>query len=167
MTYDGAANVIMLGLLIITLIFINRSALRDNAEHHIEFQEKILTVDEARMETAELRKREPKEAPAEPKYTSLGTYRITVYTPYDGGGESYITKSGERAEHLATCAVDPSIIPLGSLIEVGGFPLRANDTGSAVKGNVIDIFYDGRPKDAIAWIAKFGTVHEVLVEAMK
>ena len=91
-------------------------------------------------------------------------FHITVYTPYsDGGKWGYSTASGEKAEHLATCAVDPKVIPLGSTVYVNGLTLRANDTGSAVKGNVIDIFYDGTESEALKWISEFGDYHCVEV----
>ena len=57
------------------------------------------------------------------------------------------TASGRFTEHGLTIAVDPSIIPLGSFVEVK-FPdgrietRRADDTGGAIKGNKIDIYYD-------------------------
>lgn len=98
------------------------------------------------------------------KYTSLGTFKLTVYTPHcDGGIWGYQTATGARSEHLATCAVDPDVIPLGSVIEVGGIQFKAVDTGSAVKGNIVDLFFDGTQKDALAWMQKFGIVHEVLL----
>jgi 3D (Asp-Asp-Asp) domain-containing protein len=34
--------------------------------------------------------------------------------------------------------------------------LTAVDTGSAVIGQTIDIFYDGTPEEARAWLAGFG-----------
>lgn len=89
-------------------------------------------------------------------------FHITVYIPSEKWG--YTTYSGETAKHLQTCAVDPSVIPLGSTVYVNGLKLRANDTGSAVKGNDIDIFYDGTAKEAMAWISSFGDYHTVVVE---
>ena len=87
----------------------------------------------------------------------LGVWRVTVYTPYcDGGVWGYKTASGETSEHLATCAVDPAVVPLGTILDVGGLPVRAIDTGSAVKGNTVDIFFDGTPAEATDWLSKFG-----------
>lgn len=94
--------------------------------------------------------------------TSLGIFKITVYCPSsDGGKWGYATSTGVKSSHLKTCAVDPSVIPLGSTIKVNGLVLDAVDTGSAVKGNIIDIFYDGTKDEAMSWIADFGTSHEV------
>ena len=89
----------------------------------------------------------------------LDEYKITVYTPFcDEGKWGYATASGVKSKHLKTCAVDPEIIPLGSKILVGGLELVAVDTGSAVKGKVIDIFYDGEIVEAYAWIDDFNGV---------
>jgi len=88
-------------------------------------------------------------------------FHITVYVPNDKWG--YSTATGVTSEHLRTCAVDPSVIPLGSIVEVNGLKLSACDTGSAVKGNVIDIFYDGTEEEAQNWINQFGDYHTVEV----
>lgn len=91
-------------------------------------------------------------------------FRITVYTPSsDSGKWGYSTSTGATSEHLKTCAVDPDVIPLGSIIEVNGIRLKAVDTGSEVNGNVVDIFYDGSSKEAREWINGFGEYHEVTI----
>jgi 3D (Asp-Asp-Asp) domain-containing protein len=98
----------------------------------------------------------------EPMTVSLGEFYITVYTPYcDEGVWGYQTATGVRSESLKTCAVDPSVIPLGTTILVDDICLKAVDTGSAVKGKVIDIFYDGTKEEATEWLSQLGTVHEV------
>lgn len=60
-----------------------------------------------------------------------------------------ITASGTKAKPNRTVAVDPKIIPLGSILYIE-FPEEYNhmnglyvaeDTGSAIKGNKIDIFF--------------------------
>lgn len=44
---------------------------------------------------------------------------------------------------LRTVAVDPSVIPLGSLVRISGIGVFiAEDTGSAIKGRKVDIFVD-------------------------
>lgn len=58
-----------------------------------------------------------------------------------------ITASGRRVTPYVSCAVDTSIIPLGStiMIEHNGemVYLRADDTGSAIQGNRMDIAVQG------------------------
>lgn len=46
-------------------------------------------------------------------------------------------------------AVDPSVIPLGSLVYIAGIGLRkAEDTGGAIKGARIDIYMED-PAEAL------------------
>lgn len=71
-------------------------------------------------------------------------FTATWYTPSGGAGSGLVTASGRKvSEELI--AVDPSVIPLGSVVEVkyndGRIERKiAADTGGAVKGNKIDIF---------------------------
>lgn len=96
---------------------------------------------------------------------SMGEFRITVYTPHsDGGVWGYQTATGKKSKHLQTCAVDPNVIPLGSVIVVNGLTLRCVDVGSAVKGKTVDIFFDGTEKEAIEWAAQFGDYAEVRLQ---
>lgn len=79
--------------------------------------------------------------------TKLEDVTITFYCcearPHICGTGTGITASGRRVTPYVSCAVDTSIIPLGStiMIEYNGemVYLRADDTGPAVKGNHIDI----------------------------
>ena len=97
-----------------------------------------------------------------PDGKNLGKFKITVYTPSsDGGVWGYQTATGVTSKHLKTCAVDPRVIPLGSTIKIGNLTLLACDTGSAVKGKVVDIFYDGSSSAACKWVSDFGTSHNV------
>lgn len=74
-------------------------------------------------------------------------------TIYDAGPESTgkdedhplygITYTGTRVEEGRTIAVDPSVIPLGWWVYIEGVGFRkAEDTGSAVKGHKIDVYFD-------------------------
>lgn len=74
--------------------------------------------------------------------------RITFYSGQSKWGRK--TSTGAISKHLATCAVDPRIIPYGSTVEIPSldWKLKAVDTGPAVvskaagKGKVpvVDIF---------------------------
>ena len=67
-------------------------------------------------------------------YTRKEVFEASAYT---GGGR---TASGTRAR-VGEIAVDPRVIPLGTTVYVEGFGLRtAEDTGGAIKGNIIDIY---------------------------
>ena len=85
----------------------------------------------------------PTPTPAPGSLTELGSFKITFYGP-----TGYTTKTGTVPKEHQTIAVDPNVIPLGSTIYIENDPLGedgyyiAEDTGSAVKGNIIDIFAD-------------------------
>lgn len=70
---------------------------------------------------------------------SLGTFKITAYGR-DCEGCTGITKTGTVPIVGRTVAVDPDVIPLGSTIIIDGQEYIAEDIGSMVKGNVIDMF---------------------------
>lgn len=74
----------------------------------------------------------------------LGEFTYTYYCnePYGHicGSGLGITATGAPTEVGTTIAVDPTRIPLGSMVYIEGIGLRiAQDTGGAVKGNKIDI----------------------------
>lgn len=65
------------------------------------------------------------------------TVRATAYNAYTGN----LTASGTECIPYRTIAVDPSIIPLGSIVYVPGYgEMIAEDTG--VYGHAIDIAMD-------------------------
>lgn len=72
----------------------------------------------------------------------LGRFKITHYCPcfICTGGWGNNTASGTRPTAGRTIAVDRSVIPLGSKVEINGHVYIAEDTGGAIRGNKIDIF---------------------------
>lgn len=65
--------------------------------------------------------------------------RATKYTVGEPGVGT-VTRTGVTVRHGAV-AVDPEVIPLGTLLYVEGYGYAvAVDTGGAVKGNMIDLF---------------------------
>lgn len=71
-------------------------------------------------------------------YTRREVFQSTAYT---GGGR---TVTGTHAR-VGEIAVDPRVIPLGTTVYVEGFgPLRAEDTGGAIKGHIIDIYMSSK-----------------------
>ncbi|TNP01091.1 3D domain-containing protein [Bacillus pacificus] len=118
----------------------------------------------AQAEIAEKKKQEQASKPAEPVVKNTETESKPDTKPTQGGKEFYVTataytadpsengyKPGEtvksRLGHNLTAnpnmkliAVDPSVIPLGSTVYVEGYGTAiAGDTGSAIKGHIIDL----------------------------
>jgi len=58
-----------------------------------------------------------------------------------------ITSSGTKVQEGRTIAVDPDVIPMGWWVYIEGIGFRrAEDTGSAVRGKKIDIYYDSESR---------------------
>ena len=84
------------------------------------------------------------ELPEESPYY-LGEFQVTGYcscTICCGEKEERLTKSETvpRASH--TVAADPSVIPLGTRIVIDDVIYTVEDTGKAIKGMRLDIFFD-------------------------
>jgi 3D (Asp-Asp-Asp) domain-containing protein len=80
------------------------------------------------------------EAEYERELSELTDFHATAYC--DAG----ITRSGEETRH-GYVAADPKVIPLGSMIYIDsplmGGVYQVMDTGSKVKGRIVDIFLPG------------------------
>lgn len=76
----------------------------------------------------------------------LGKFKITHYcacTKCCGANAQGITASGKRVQVGKTIAVDPKVIKLGSQVYIDGYGyMEAQDTGSAIKGNIIDVYVE-------------------------
>lgn len=89
-------------------------------------------------------------------WKSLGVFELTAYCscekccgqwaknrPTDQYGNPIVyTATGAIAEAGTTIAVDPNVIPYGSEIQIDGHTYIAQDTGGAIKGNHIDIYFN-------------------------
>ena len=71
--------------------------------------------------------------------------RVVVITGASAGiGAAVGELLGRRGTRVAlgTIAVDPSVIPMGSLVYVKGYGwARALDTGGAIRGKFIDVWF--------------------------
>jgi len=75
------------------------------------------------------------------------TFLVTAYTANDiKQGTSGITYIGIRTDtKIPICAVDPSVIPIGTIIEVKGLGIYlCADTGGLIKGNRIDLLFSNK-----------------------
>lgn len=102
---------------------------------------------------------EPPTQPAE-VWSSLGTYTLTAYCscqtccgqyalnrPLDESGNPIVyTSIGAIAKAGVTIAVDPRVIPYGSEVKINDHVYIAQDTGGAITGARIDIYFDDHQK---------------------
>jgi 3D (Asp-Asp-Asp) domain-containing protein len=81
---------------------------------------------------------------------------VTGYT--SGGGVGSVTATGTRV-HWGTVSVDPRLVRLGSLLAIDGLDgvFSAEDTGAAVQGAVLDVWFPERDA-ALRWGAQRRTV---------
>ena len=68
------------------------------------------------------------------------------------------TSSGTTPQQNRTIAVDPSIIHYGTEVTIDGQVYIAEDTGSSIKGNRIDIYFDNH-QDALNYGVRYLNVY--------
>lgn len=81
---------------------------------------------------------------------TLTGFELTAYTAHyastnkhEGHPEYGITASGTKVMEGRTIAVDPSVIPMGWWVYIDGLGYRrAEDTGGAIKGKKIDVYFE-------------------------
>lgn len=70
------------------------------------------------------------------------TFQATGYSTQQPGLSTHTRMGIDLRINPRVIAVDPRVIPLGTMVEVQGLGVYiAGDTGSAIKGNIIDIHY--------------------------
>lgn len=76
------------------------------------------------------------------QWKELGVFKITYYCDCQICQEEYIgiTAIGNKPKTKRTIAVDPNVIELGSKVRINNHDYIAEDTGGAIKGNIIDVF---------------------------
>lgn len=98
---------------------------------------------------------EQAEQEKEEEYISLGEFKLTAYCPCKkccgkwaenrpigkDGKEIVYTASGAIAEPGKTVAADTSILPFGKKVYIDGHEYTVQDTGGAIKGNRIDVYF--------------------------
>ncbi len=86
-------------------------------------------------------------------------YRDLIYCESTAYAGDTITATGTVPVYnpggISTIAVDPRVIPLGSLVYVENYGKAiAADTGGLIKGNIIDVFLNSE-SDCISWGRKY------------
>ena len=102
------------------------------------------------VEPAEL---EPVIVEAVPEKEYLGVFSCTAYCPCSqccGAWADGIVYTGGQATEGQTIAVDPDVIPLGSVVEINGWQYVAEDIGGGINGKEIDLFFCSH-EDAWNW----------------
>lgn len=90
----------------------------------------------------------------------LGLFKLTYYCACAKccGKATGITASGARVAEGETIAVDPSVIPYGTKVIINGHIFTAQDCGSGVKQNHIDIYVADHER-ALALGCNYADVH--------
>jgi len=81
-------------------------------------------------------------------YQGWELYEVTAYTSKDDGCNDFAATKiniNKLSEHFNFCAVDKNLIPFGSIVlvkfDTGIKPFLAVDTGQAIKGKHIDLYF--------------------------
>lgn len=95
-------------------------------------------------------------------YSRVVKVKATAYWAVNGVGKTY-TASGRKAvrnpDGYSTIAVDRSVFPFGTKLFVEGYGFAvAAETGSAIIGDKIDVFFDTY-REACAWGVKYVNVY--------
>ena len=70
------------------------------------------------------------------------TVEATAYSYAEAGLSSYTADGTNLVNDPMVIAVDPRVIPLGTMVEIPGYGVfRAADTGGAIVGNKIDVHF--------------------------
>lgn len=135
-----------------------------------EFTFSEAVVDETE-EKSVVEKPEESQVVLESKKESLGEFKLTAYCscekccgkcalnrPKDENGKDIVYGStGTVLVAGTSIAVDPSVIPYGSQVEINGHTYTAHDTGGAIKGNRIDVYFDSH-QDALNFGVQYAEV---------
>lgn len=106
---------------------------------------KVEIIEELEVETQDL--------------VSLGNFKITAYCSCSKCCGAWannrpngvvIGSTGEELTPNYSIAVDPKVIPYGSIVEINGKEYKAQDCGGAIKENRIDIYMNSH-KEALEW----------------
>ena len=143
-------STVILVIVYISALFHIKTITETKINKNLEISEKLQNSIIIEAEAEEISRNFEKVTTIETKESelkSLGSFTVTAYCcckkccGKEPTHPAYgITKSGTKATEGRTIAVDPNIIPLGTTVYLNNTPYIAEDTGSAIKGNKIDLF---------------------------
>ena len=102
----------------------------------------------------------PSDGPQETQETRTCVFTVTAYCPCEkccGEYANGYTATGEKAIQGVTIAADPDVLPMGTEIELDGHTYTVQDTGGAISGNRLDLYFDSH-EDALQWGVREKTV---------
>ncbi len=85
--------------------------------------------------------------------TQEQAFTVTAYCPCEkccGAYANGYTATGEKATQGVTVAADSAVLPMGTEIELDGHTYTVQDTGGAIAGNRLDLYFDSH-EDALRW----------------
>ncbi|MGB6178108.1 3D domain-containing protein [Carnobacterium sp.] len=119
--------------------------------------EKIDSVSSTQPET-ENKPETPTESKPAPSAGKTMVVSATGYSTAQPGLSTHTATGINLLQNPMVIAVDPRVIPLGTMIEVPGYGIAiAGDTGGAIKGNKIDIHFK-TVGQALSWGRKTITI---------
>lgn len=98
----------------------------------------------------QIRQQEP---PQEAAQTQERVFTVTAYCPCRkccGAYANGYTATGAKATQGVTVAADPAVLPMGTEIQIDGHTYTVQDTGGAIKGDRLDLYFDSH-EDALRW----------------
>lgn len=129
-----------------------------NPTEEITVQEEVIA--ETEQTEPPVVETEPAEQISSSGWTSLGTFKLTAYCPCANCCGSYTntTSTGVTPVAGVTIAVDPSVIPYGTEVQIYGHTYIAQDTGGAIGGGRIDIFFNSH-QEALNFGVQYAEVY--------
>lgn len=95
----------------------------------------------------------PRNTPQDAAQTREQTFTVTAYCPCEqccGVYANGYTATGAKATQGVTIAADPDVLPMGTELEIDGHTYTVQDTGGAIAGNRLDLYFDSH-EDALQW----------------
>ena len=126
---------------------------------------KTVATETKPTETPKVETSTPTETPATETPATNGKVvyvQATAYSRAEPGSSNFTFNGIDLRQNPQVIAVDPSVIPIGSIVNVEGYGTAiAADTGGAIKGNIIDVHFP-TVEQCTAWGRKFNVKVTIL-----